>query len=406
MNDMFGGGRSMQLFRVSGIPIGVDWTWLLAVGYIVFQLSGNYEQLLGPDKQLVAFGYAVLVAALFFGSIVLHELGHAWVARRNKIGILGIDLWLLGGLAKMDRDPATPGAEFRVAAGGPAVTLLIAIVCIGAAFAIDPAQAGHLVLLDSRTGDDAWMSALTTIGTVNAFLLVFNLIPAYPLDGGRIARSIAWKLTGDRSRSTILAANIGRVFGYLLIGLGVLLLSRAPISGVIFIFMGFTLSQAARAATVQEGMLGEATRLTVADVMDRQPVVMPGDVSVQRALDEFFWRYRWPWFPVVDPSGHFIGLIEQHSVERIDETERGLKNAQELVAPNTGDRQCVRDDTPLTAIIANPEIHNYGALMAVDDQGVLSGVVTIEQAQRALRDAITRATTARVPPSKSDQPGS
>lgn len=406
MKGMFGGARSMQLFRVSGIPVGVDWTWLIAVGYIVLTLSNQYQDLLGPDKQVEAFGYAVLVAAMFFGSIVLHELGHAFVARRNGIGILGIDLWLLGGLAKMDRDPSTPGVEFRVAAGGPFVTLVIAVVCIGSAFLADPSQAGHLVLLETRTGDDAWMAALTTIGTVNAFLLAFNLIPAYPLDGGRIARSIAWKITGDRRRSTLLAAAIGRVFGYLLMGLGVVLLGRAPISGVIFIFMGFTLAQAARGATMQEGLLGEATRLTVADVMDRQPVVMGSDVTVQRALDEFFWRYRWPWFPVVDASGHFLGLIEQHAVELVDETDRDRRIAGELVAPHSGERRAVREDTPLTAVIANPEIQDYGALMAVNDGGLLSGVVTIEQAQRALREAISRATSKARQPDEQQPPAS
>lgn len=382
----------MPLFRVSGIPVGVDWTWLIAVGYVVVVLSGDYQSLLGDDKQAVAFAYAVAVAFLFFGSIVLHEFGHAIVARRNGIGILGIDLWLLGGLAKMDRDPATPGVEFRVAAAGPLVTAVIAAGCLGAAFAIDSGQAGHLVQLRSESGDDAWMAALTTLGTVNAFLLVFNLIPAFPLDGGRIARAAAWKITGDRRKSTLLAANIGRFFGYALIGFGVLLLSRAPISGVIFIFMGFTLSQAARGTSLQEGMLGEATRLTVADVMDRQPVVMTADVTVQRALDEYFWRYRWPWFPVVDPAGRFLGLVEQHSVELVNEDDRQSRMASDLVAADSGDRRSVRDDTPLTALIANPDIRDYGALMAVDESGLLSGVVTIEQAQRALREAISRAT--------------
>ncbi len=389
---MFGGARTMPLFRVSGIPVGVDWTWLIAVGYIVFVLSSDYQSLLGPEKQVEAFGYGVAVAFLFFASIVLHEFGHAIVARRNGIGILGIDLWLLGGLAKMDRDPDSPGVEFRVAAAGPLVTLVIAALCIGAAFGVNADQASHLVRLQSEAGDDAWMAALTTLGTVNAFLLVFNLIPAYPLDGGRIARAIAWKVSGDRRKATLLAASIGRVFGYGLIGLGIFLIGRAPVSGVIFIFMGFTLSQAARGATIQEGMLGEATRLTVADVMDRQPVVMNGDVTVQRALDEYFWRYRWPWFPVVDGSGHFLGLIEQHAVDRIDESDRNQRIAQDLIAPQSGDRRAVREDTPLTAVIANPEIRDYGALMAIDEQGLLSGVVTIEQAQRALRDAISRAT--------------
>ena len=124
--------------------------------------------------------------------------------------------------------------------------------------------------------------------------------------------------------------------------------------------------------------------------MDRQPVVMPADASVQRALDEFFWRYRWPWFPVVDQAGHFIGLIEQHSVDRIDETAREITRASDLVEPNSPTTaQCA---TTRRSPRCSPtiEIRDYGSLMAIDDHGVLSGVVTIEQVQRALRDAIAR----------------
>ena len=270
----------MPLFRVSGIPVGVDWTWLLALGYVVYILANDYQSILGAGKETEAFLYAAAVALAFFGSIVLHEFGHAIVARRNGIGILGIDLWLLGGLAKMDRDPQTPGVEFRVAAAGPAVTALVAAVCLGGAFAADSGQASHLVQLRTEPGDDAWMAAITSLGTVNVFLLVFNLIPAFPLDGGRIARSIIWRVTGDPKRSMMIAAQIGRVFGWLLIGFGILMLSRAPLSGVIFIFMGWTISQSARGATMQQTLLGEATALTVADVMDRQPVAMSSRPSM------------------------------------------------------------------------------------------------------------------------------
>ena len=382
----------MPLFRVSGIPVGVDWTWLLALGYVVYILANDYQSILGAGKETEAFLYAAAVALAFFGSIVLHEFGHAIVARRNGIGILGIDLWLLGGLAKMDRDPQTPGVEFRVAAAGPAVTALVAAVCLGGAFAADSGQASHLVQLRTEPGDDAWMAAITSLGTVNVFLLVFNLIPAFPLDGGRIARSIIWRVTGDPKRSMMIAAQIGRVFGWLLIGFGILMLSRAPLSGVIFIFMGWTISQSARGATMQQTLLGEATALTVADVMDRQPVAMSAEASVQQALDEYFWRYRWPWFPVVDQSGRFLGLIEQNAVERVDEFERANHLVNDLVTPGSATDRAVNEHTPLTAVLAGQQIQDYGALMAVSDDGLLAGVVTIEQIQRALREAIARAT--------------
>jgi CBS domain-containing protein len=247
-------------------------------------------------------------------------------------------------------------------------------------------------------GAEPWLFALTTLGWINIILLFFNLIPAYPLDGGRIARSIIWKITGDESRATRVSATIGQYFGYALIALGAMMFFGVPpglhdsFSGFLFAFMGWSLSQSARGATMQDTIFSAARELRVADVMDRQPVVMPADASVQRALDEFFWRYRWPWFPVVDQNNHFIGLIEQNSVDRVEEVDRASTFASALIAPDSTKNRSVRDDTPLTALLANEEIRDFGSLMAIDDLGQLSGVVTIEQVQRALRDAIASAT--------------
>lgn len=392
---MFGGSQSLPLFRVAGINVTASWSWLFALGYVVFMLTGSYEAILGPGKQTAAFAYAVVVSFLFFGSIVLHEFGHAIVARRNGIGIMGIELWVLGGLAKMDRDPQSPGAEFRVAVAGPLATLAVAAACLGATLAVDSAQFEHLVTLTAHPGDDAWLASIAWLGVVNVFLLAFNLIPAFPLDGGRIARAIVWRVTGSEERGTRAAAGIGRVFGAALMVAGVASIGRDPFFGAILLYMGFSIMQSARGIVVQRELLGEASRLTVADVMDVRPVAIDSDVSIDRALEEFFWRYGWQWFPVVDSSGRFVGLVEQQSVERVDEGDRGARRVGELVAPQSESRRAVQHDTPLTAVLANPEMRDYGAMMAIDRQGVLRGVITIEQVQRALREAVTRATHRR-----------
>lgn len=387
---MFGRAQALPLFRVAGINVTAGWSWLLALGYVVFMLAGSYNTILGPGNDVEAFVYAVVVAFLFFGSIIFHEFGHALVARRNGIGILGIELWVLGGLAKMDRDPATPGAEFRVAAAGPLATLIVSVGCLGAAAMIDGSRLGHLMELSTRPGDSAWLASIVWLGMVNVYLLAFNLFPAYPLDGGRIARAIVWKLTGDERRATNFAAGLGRAFGGVLIVVGVLLFARAPIAGVLFMYMGFSIMQSARGIVVQRAMLGEASRLTVADVMDAHPVVMATDVTADRALDEFFWRYRWPWFPVVDLHGRFVGLVEQNAIERIDEVDRAGRSVSDLIAPDSGRLRAIAGDTPLTTVLNKPEIRDYGALMAVDSEGKLLGVITLEQVQRGLRDAINR----------------
>lgn len=395
---MFGGSQALPLFRIAGINVTASWSWLLALGYVVVVLSGSYKNILGPGNDEVAFAFAVVVAFLFFGSIVFHEFGHAVVARRNGVGILGIELWILGGLAKMDRDPATPGAEFRVAAAGPLATGIVAAACLGTAAAIDSGRMEHLVTLSTQPGDSPWLASIVWLGVVNVYLLAFNLFPAYPLDGGRIARAIVWRVTGDERRATNFAAGLGRLFGGALLVVGVLLFARAPVAGVLFMYMGFSIMQSARGIVVQRGLLGAASRLTVGDVMDAHPVVMRGDVSVDRALDEYFWRYRWPWFPVVDLDGRFLGLVEQDAIERIDERERAGRSVRELIVPESGARRAVDTTTPLTALLANREMRDLGALMAVDADGRLLGVITLEQVQRAVRDAIAAAAGGGSPP--------
>ncbi|MGH3995350.1 MAG: site-2 protease family protein, partial [Pseudonocardiaceae bacterium] len=217
------GGSSIQLARVFGIRIGVDVSWFFVLFLIIWSLSGYYGDLF-PGEETKAYVLAVVSALAFFLSILLHELGHAVVAIRNGIPISGIDLWMFGGVAKLERDTDSPGVEFRVAAAGPLVTLLIAGVC----FVVGSAISDSSTLLDgtqfeiSRTTEPA--AVLGYLTTINVLVLVFNLIPGFPLDGGRIARAIAWWRTGDRNRATRVSAALGRAFGTGLILLGIALL--------------------------------------------------------------------------------------------------------------------------------------------------------------------------------------
>ena len=169
---------------------------------------------------------AVVSALLFFLSILLHELGHAWVALRNGIPIHGIDLWMFGGVAKLGKETESPGVEFRVAAAGPLVTVLIAAVVLR----LGAAVSGTSDAFDSSQFDEnvsgATIAVLGYLTSINVLLLAFNLIPAFPLDGGRIARAIAWKITGDRNKATRFAAVLGRLGGFAMIGA-----RRLPVAG-------------------------------------------------------------------------------------------------------------------------------------------------------------------------------
>lgn len=379
---MFGGG-SIQLARVFGIRIGVDASWFIVLFLIIWSLSGSYQDVLtGSDT--AAFALATVSALLFFLSILLHELGHALVAMRNKIGIAGIDLWLFGGIAKMRRDADSAGVEFKIAVAGPVVTLLIAAACFGAGVLLAGLD-GFLdaIAFDPDNGLEAVLGFLTYI---NAALLVFNLIPGFPLDGGRIARAIVWWRTGDRTRATRVATGLGRGFAYLMIGFGgYLLLQGALVSGVWMVFIGMFLNQAARSADLQTRLTARIEGLRVEDVMDAEPVSVVSRTKLDRVLDEFFLRYGWPWFPVTDQAGHFLGYVRREQVEEVPEALRSSWTVDEVMTGDRTETMRVRTDEPLEALLGAEGLQQLGAVMAVDGEGVLRGVVTVEQVRRAMR---------------------
>ncbi len=383
-------GNGITLFHVRGIRIGVDWSWFVVLFLIIFYLSDFYANVLGESSGSTnAYGLALATAIGFFGSILLHELGHAFVAIRRGVNISSIQLWLFGGVARMDRDSDSPATEFQIAIAGPMVTLAIAIVLglLGAGLG------GWSDFTEAMTGDSAapisgGLAMVAWLASMNVLLLAFNLLPAFPMDGGRIARAIAWWRTGDRASATRFAATLGRGFGYLFIATGILLVlsGTAAVSGIWLAFIGMMINGAARSAVMQTAISSRIEGMRVADVMDAEPIAIPEGYSVEQALDEFFLRYRWPWFPVVDAAQRFKGLLIRESADGVPEVSRATARVGELIEPDPGSLH-VSIEAPLEALLGNEALRRLGALMAVDADGRLRGVVTAERVGRALRDA-------------------
>jgi Zn-dependent protease len=381
------GGSSITLFRVRGIRISVDWSWFFVLFLVIFYLSSFYGDVLGEDDTSAApFLLAVLSAIGFFGSIVLHELGHAFVAIRNGIGITGIQLWIFGGMAQMDRETDRPSTEFKVAIAGPAVTLAIVVVLLAIGLvAAGPGEFREAALIESGAAVSGILAMVAWLATINLLVLVFNLLPAFPMDGGRIVRAIAWWRTGDRTAATRFAAGLGRLFAYVFIGGGIFIAFEVDlVAGIWLALIGMVINGAARGASMQTRISGRIEGITVADVMDREPVAIPGELSVEQALDEYFLRYRWPWFPVVDAAHRFLGLVVRERADEVPETSRATSLISDVLEHDDGSYK-VRDDAPLDSLLANRALRRFGALMAVDADGRLSGVVTVEQVGRALR---------------------
>jgi Zn-dependent protease len=380
------GGGSITLFHFRGIKVTVDWSWFIVLFLVIFWMTGRFEDILG-ESGTTPFGLALLSAVGFFGSILLHEFGHAIVAMRNGIGISSIQLWIFGGMARMDREADSPATEMKVALAGPAVTAAI-VVFFAAIGILADGWSGfrEAAILETNSDVSGLMVLAAWLATINLLILIFNLLPAYPMDGGRVARALAWWKSGNRNSATRFAANLGRVFGYLFIGVGlVLALSGDLFGGVWLALIGMVINGSARGAAMQTALTSRIGDVRVADVMDREPVTIPGDLSVERALDEYFLRYRWPWFPVVDAAHRFLGLVQRDRADEVPEISRASSHVSDLVDHDIG--LFVRDDTPLDSLLANQNLRRLGALMAVDAEGRLSGVITIEQVGRALRDS-------------------
>ncbi len=379
---------SITLFHVRGIRVSVDYSWFLILFLIIFWLSGFYRDVLGSDQAALGpYVLAVASALLFFASILLHELGHAFVAIRNGIGIEGITLWMFGGVARLERDSETPAIEFKVAVGGPVVTATIVVICVAAGILLaGPDQFRDAALTQSGTDVSPAAALISWLASINLLVLIFNLIPAFPLDGGRIARAIAWWRTGDRASATRFAATLGRGFAYLLMAFGAyLVLQGAVFSGIWMAVVGFILNGSARGAVAQSELTSRIDGLSVDDVMDREPVAIPERFSIEQALDEFFLRYRFPWFPVIDASSRFVGVLDRATAERVDVTQRRTTTVGETLARDEGSLT-IDDSAPLESVLGNQALRRLGALIAVDGEGRMSGVITADAVGRALRD--------------------
>jgi Zn-dependent protease len=377
---------NLQLARIFGIRIGVSYSWFFVLFLLIYYLSSYFHDVLG-GSQTTAYLVAVAGALGYFASLILHELGHALVARRLGIPIVGIDLWFFGGLSQAQREPQSAGEELKVASAGPAVTLAVFVLCLAAGTAIASSSRFTDVALTKEGFITTPALALVGwLGFINGVLFLFNIVPAFPLDGGRIARAVIWWRTGDRNRATRATGRSGQGFA---IGIGLLGLwdfaSNGSSLGLLTMLLAFFLYQAAGAAVVQ-GVVGQRIQnVKVADIMDREPVTIPAGLTLLDAQEQFFLRYRWPWFAVVDPARHFLGVVRQQRVESEIAAGRPALGVIDVLEEDMPVR--IGEEAPLESLLGAEGLGRLGAMIAVDKDGVLQGVVTLAQVRQALRPA-------------------
>jgi Zn-dependent protease/CBS domain-containing protein len=365
-------GKSWRIGSLAGIPIGISPLWLVIVGLITWSLGATYY----PDQiQGIAPGSAYLLglvsALLLFASILLHELGHAIVAQRRGVRIEGIDLWLLGGVSKLKDSPHAAGDELRYAIAGPAVTLVI-VALFGTLLAVLP------------SGAPATVKALIEYQFfVNAGILAFNLIPAFPLDGGRILRALIWQRRGDMGRATRAAARIGRGFGYGFIALGLLATLQGAFGGLWLALIGGFVLLAGRAEEGQQEIETSLSGHEARELMAFPAITIAAETSVEHAVAAFFVPYRYHSFPVMD-RGVVAGLVTIDRVERVAAPERQQRSVGEITERDP--ELFVNEHADVAALLRRPAFQRVGrAIVLTERDGV--GILSMTEVTRALRSA-------------------
>jgi len=316
---------SVSLGRVAGIKIGLNWSLLLVVALIAWSLASGIFPSEVPGRAAGWYWAAGITAAvLFVLSLLAHELAHSVVAQRRGVRVDGITLWLFGGVSRLSGDAHSAAAEAWITVVGPFTSLVLGglffLVGIGL-------SAGHTPGLAAATFN--WL------GGINVILAVFNLIPAFPLDGGRVLRAAVWARTGDRIRATRIAAQVGMAFAFVLIALGVIdfLVSGNVVGGVWLVFLGWFLLSAARAEESGLVVRQALDRVTVAEVMTQDPIQAPDYISVAELLERFVFGYRHTTFPTHDLDGRLTGLVTLPAVKQVRAEDRASTRVRDIACP-------------------------------------------------------------------------
>jgi Zn-dependent protease/CBS domain-containing protein len=368
---------NISLGRIGGVEVRINWSWLVIFALIVWTLADGVFPSTNPGLSgNTHLAMAIAAALLFVVSILLHELGHAWEARREGLEVDGITLWLFGGVSQFKGGFPSAGAEFRIAIAGPLVSLVLGVVFVLIAIAGLPSAVD---------GVAAWL------GYINLALLVFNLIPALPLDGGRVLRAALWQSKGDLAWATRVGTDIGRVFGYLFIGLGLaMFIFQGSFSGAWLAFIGWFLLQAATAEARYIATEAALHGLRVRDLMVRDPVTVDGDLTVGQFMDEVARSRRFTTYPVVDRERP-IGLLAFGSVAALPRSEWDSRRVREAMLPLDRVPQLTEDETAIDALTAlSSPTSNRGLVV---ENGHLAGLLSITDLTRALELRRSRPST-------------
>jgi Zn-dependent protease/predicted transcriptional regulator len=352
----------ISLGKVFGIRIGLHYSWFLIAILIVLSLSAQFRASNPGWGESIILTLSVVTAILFFVSLLLHELAHSYVATRNGLPVREITLFALGGISQIEKNPVSAKVEFWMAFVGPLTSAAIGAVCL---------------VLARATGDPSaapWMAMLLWLGYINLTLACFNLVPGYPLDGGRVLRALIWWKTGDADRSTQAAARIGQVvaFGFIMIGI-FQYFGGAGIGGLWIAFIGWFLLQASRESYVRVGLAHALDGVRVADIMTRDCPTVDAWMNVENFVEQELLHTGRRFFIVVE-KGEIAGLVTPHEVRQISRALWPFKTLHDIMRP-LEDVRAVTPETPLASALESMNRYDLNQLPVISN-GRLDGLLS------------------------------
>ncbi|MBE9051464.1 site-2 protease family protein [Nostocales cyanobacterium LEGE 11386] len=357
----------MQGFRlgsISGFEIRVDLSWLLIFFLVLWTLSAgifptNYPGLTNTTY----FGMGIVATLLFFASLLAHELSHSFVARAKGIPVEGITLFIFGGVSRTRMDAETPGDEFQIAGVGPLVSLILA------------ALFGVIWYVSRNAGLSVVVTGVTAyLASINLALAIFNMLPGFPLDGGRVFRSIIWKYTGNLKKATQIATTGGKWLGYLLIALGVWqMFGYAILSGLWLILIGWFLYNAAEASYEELLLRTSLQGVRAQEIMTPYPETVNADLTLQELVDKYFLSRRYHSFPVTQDS-HPVGIITLNQVKDIPREEWIYRTVRDtMTAANNG--VTARPEEQMSKVLQKMQDSGIRRVLVIQN-GLLRGIIT------------------------------
>lgn len=371
--------ESISLGRIAGVRVGINWSVLAIFALVSFSLAAGRLPAEYPDFSTGAYTVSGVVAGvIFFLSLLAHEVAHAVIARRNGLEVEGITLWLFGGVARLGGEAADPGADLRIAGVGPLVSLLLA----GGFYVLE-------LLIAASGVPELAIGVLSWLAMINLALAAFNLVPAAPLDGGRILRAALWRWRGDRLRATVNASRAGVAFGGLLVLVGLAEFAfNAGFGGLWFVLIGWFLINAARSEQQYAQMRGKLGDIRVEQVMSPDPLTVPAHLSVEAFIRDYLFRHRYATFPLVADGDEPAGLVSLNRIREVPTDERGMTSLRNVACP-PDEVATVAPGDHLAEALPRMTSCADGRLVVVDD-GRVVGIVSPSDVTHVLEYADLR----------------